>query len=357
MNFKTYLKREIEKALFIEINMDVTLKLKGNPILKRGDYPLLPDDIIDYAKKGIDSIPSDSLIRGMIYVIACDRDFKYNASYIDFLNSIEGIQSYLIMNIEKYKVSDTKKAIVYSTALSVLNPKAENKMNTIYLLMDYYEKTNLEFIEDEIIEKLNSLTNEYPAYGIPNLHLGEYYLDKDIDKAKMHLRKCQNDSKTKEKAFEILEKIRIVEEYDKAVDLVKNEKGDEALKTLIPYCNENPENLDAKYYTAIAYRQIGDSYNALYYLKELTDIAERPEVYNEIGFNLAKMEEFQAAMEYFKKALKITPDDSSIICNIGVCHLNLLEVEEAKKAFELASRINPKDEVAKSWIKEMGKGI
>lgn len=353
MDYITYLKKEIEKTIFIQIKKDINLNIKGNPILKAGDYPILPEDVFYIAQNNIDSIPADAIIRGMIYLTACDREFKLNNKYISFLKSFEGIESYIIMEIEKNKKDELKKSIIYASTLCELKNTKENNMNRIYLLMEHFNRTGLTFLEEEIIKSLQDLRVKYPDYGPSNYHLGEYYLNKDMDLAKLYLRKSLDDPKTQDMAIEILEKIRVTEEYDRAVEMVKAGQGEEALKILIPYCQMRPDNLDAKYYTAVSYRQLGDNYNAMLYLKELTEIAERPEVYNEIGLNLAELGEFEASKEYFKRALKIKPDDSSIICNIGVCELNLGETDEAKKAFELASRINPEDEVAINWLTEL----
>lgn len=353
MDYITYLKKEIEKTIFIQIKKDIILNMKGNPVLSAGDYPILPKDVIHIAQNETDSIPAEAIIRGMIYLIACDKDFNLNNKYISFLKSFRGVESYIIMEIEKNKKDELKKSIIYASTLCEIRNTKENKMNRIYLLMEHFNRTGLNFLEEEILRSLEDLKLKNPEYGPLNYHFGEYYLNKDMDLAKHYLRISLDDPKTHEMANQILEKIRVTEEYDSAVEMVKAGQGDEALKILIPYCNICPDNLDAKYFTAVSYRQLGDNYNAMLYLKELTTIAERPEVYNEIGLNLAELGEFEASKEYFKKALKIKPDDSSIICNIGVCNLNLGEIDEARKAFGLAARINPNDEVAIKWLNEL----
>lgn len=352
MNYEMYLKREIEKTVFIETNKDLIVNIKGNPVLKKGEYPLLPQDIVNFAQRGLDGVPGEAIINGMIYIIACDPEFKYNNIYIEFLRSIEGVDSYIIMNIEKYKNEDIKKAVIFASALLAVNSDKKYAMNRCYLIMDLYEKTGLETVEGEILKSLEKLIAEYPDFPEPNYYLGEYYLDKDKDKAKFYLRKCINDPKNHEKVSELLERIHSIENYDRAVDMVKAGKGQEALKILIPYVENNPESLDGLYYTAVAYRQAGDPYRAMDYLDNLLNYGERLEVYSEIGLNLASLNDFETALEYFKKALKIMPSDSGIICNMGVCHLGLGQRDEAKHAFELAFRINPKDEIAQEWLKK-----
>lgn len=353
MNYELYLKKEIEKSMFIETNKDLIVNIKGNPILKKGEYPLMPQDVVSFAQRGIEGVPADAIINGMLYIIACDPAFKYNDKYIEFLKSIEGIEDYIIMNIEKNKASDLKKALIFSTALLAVRPDKKYSMNRCYLLMELYEKSGMEAISTEIIKSLEGIIAEYPDFAEPSYYLGEYYAEKDLDKSKFYLRKCMNDPKIYEKASELLEKIHSIENYDDAVDMVKAGNGQEALKTLIPYTENHPQNLDAKYYTAVAYRQAGDPYRALDYLDNLLNYGETLEVYSEIALNLAALNDFESALGYFKKALKIMPDDSGIICNIGVCHLSLGQTVEAKHAFELAYRINPKDEIAKEWLKKI----
>lgn len=353
MSYDLYMKKEIEKTVFIQTNKNIVVNIPGYPELKKGEYPLMPQDVVSFAQLGIDEIPGDAIIKGMIYLIACDPNFKYNHDYKEFLKSIEGIESFIIMDIEKNKETNIKRAVIYSTTLAVIKPSKQNSMNRCYLLMELLNSTNLETIEAEIVKSLIDMSDSYPGFGEPNYHLGEYYLDKDIDMSKLYLRKALLDEDTEEEAKKLLDRIKIVENYDNAVDLVKSGNGQEALKTLLPYIEANPESLDAKYYTAIAYRQLGNSYRALDFLDELLNHGERLEVYSEIGLNLAELQDFESALEYFKKALKIMPDDSGIICNIGACHLRLRQLDEARHAFELASRINPKDDIAKAWLKQM----
>lgn len=107
------------------------------------------------------------------------------------------------------------------------------------------------------------------------------------------------------------------------------------------------------YYIAICYRNLQLNEKALYYLNLLLDKPERPEVYVEIGLNLASLGYFEDALAYFKDALKLKPNDSTIICNIGVCYLYLNENQRAKESFELALKIDKDDEVAKKWLEKI----
>ncbi|KMT22621.1 tetratricopeptide repeat protein [Clostridium cylindrosporum] len=355
MNYNTYLKREIEKALFIEIGRDVPLNIGSSEVvLKKGEYPILPKDMIKMAEgneKGSGGgIQLPVLIDGMIYLVGCDKEFKYFKLYKEFLKNAKGMISYIIKNIEANKDSDMKSSLIHLNTLCEIEPKKEYLYNRVVHLMNMLEKTSLEFLEEEILKSLERLSEEYEDFPMPFYHLGEYYINKDMDKAKVYLRKCLDYDETRLDAADLLDRIKSVEDYDSAIDLVKEGRGEEALKTLYNITDSQPENLDAKYYLCVALRQSNHNHKALMMLKELSDSIERQEVYAEIALNLAALSEFEAAIDYFRKALKIMPNDSGIICNIGVCQLNIGEIDEAEKTFSLASRINKNDEIALQWL-------
>lgn len=358
MDYNIYLKREIEKALFIEIGRDIPMNIGGrDTILKKGEYPILPKDMIKIAEaneKGENGgINIAVLIDGMIYLVGCDKEFKYTPLYKVFLSKAKGVVSYIIKNIEEKKNTDMKAALIYLNTLCEIEPEKNNLYNRVIHLMSMFEKLSLEFLEEEIVRSLEEIIEEYEDFPMPLYHLGEYYINKDMDKAKIYLRKCLDFEETKVDAYDLLERIKSVEEYDNAVDMVKQGKGEEVLKTLYRIIEDQPNNLDAKYYLAVALRQSSHFEKSLMLLKELTDNMERQEVYVEIGLNLAAISEFEAALVYFKKALEIKPDEIGIICNMGVCHLSLGNIAEAEKAFSLANRIDPKDEIAILWLERL----
>lgn len=355
MDYNSYIKSEIEKTLFVEIKEDLTLNMEGAPLLSKGEYPVLSEDLINNAQKSIDVLTPDMLIKGMLHIIACDPKFIHNNKYINFIKAIPELRSYMIMKVNDNTQSNIKKAIIYITALSEIYHEKEYLYNRVLLLMEHYENTGLEFLESEILEGLTSLSQEFPEYTPPLYNLGEYYLNKDLDLAKVYLRKCCEGSNGEiaERAEELLERIKSVDKFDEAIELIKGGLGLDALKILIPIVINDPEHFDAKYYAAVAYRQTENYQKALLYLNELIEFAERAEVYTEIALNLAELGRYEDALENLKKALKITPDDTGIICNIGVCQLNLGQLEEALKTFELVHRMDPEDDIALSWIEQI----
>jgi len=351
MDFHQYIKNELDNILFVEIGRDITFA--NGKRIEKGEYPISSSDIIKVAKNGHGEIPVTFLINGMVYVLGCDEKFKYNQNYIEKLKSIDGIENYLILEIEKSAKDNKKRALIYASTLCILNPNKSNLYNRCVILMNIYDETKQDFFVPEIVESLKKITENYPGFIPANFNLGKYYTSKDLDMAKHYLSKCKHDKDYGEESVKILKEIDAVENYDNAVAMVKQGHGAQALKYLITYCNDNPDDPNAKFYTAIALRQSGNFEDALVYLKDLINYGRTANVLSEIALNLASLKKFGPALKYFGEALKIAPDDEAIICNIAVCYLNLGMFDEAKTNFEKAFSLNPDDKIAEEWLNKL----
>ncbi len=349
LNYVDYIKKEVEKILFIEIERDINFKIKNNFTLKKGEYPIYAEKLKEMALSGTSNINLTYILEGIITILGVDENFKYKDLYLSTLKNIDGIESYIISQIEKNKQNNLKKSLIYANTLIKINNSETNQINRIYLLFDLQAKTGLDF-KDEIEKSLKDVLKTNIENPTANYNLALLYLNFDRDLAKYHLRKCLNYPITKKEAEELLYKIELVENFDRAVDLIKQQQYKEALNILIPLIEEEPQNLNAIYYTALCYRNLNLNEKALYYLYMLKDQPERPEVLIEIGLNLASLSYFEDALEYFKDALKLKPNDQTIISNIGVCYYYLGQVDKAKEAFELSLKLNKDDEVTKKWL-------
>jgi Flp pilus assembly protein TadD len=353
MDYDGFLKLEIEKTIYIEFKKDMSFNSDMVFVLPEGFYPILPKDMVSIAKEGSGSIPLQVIIDGMLYMIACDRQFKYNESYIECLKKVENIKNYIIMKIEKSRSNFHKTAIIYATALSELYPSRTNDLNRIYELVEYSKINPSEFIDEEIKYSLEKAIKDYPDYTPTCLYLAEYYINSDRDRAKMLLNKAITNPESSVRASELLERIRLVEDYDKAVEKVKQGRGSEALETLKGVLENNKDNPDVRYYTSVALRQCGDYEGALEMLEELVKNCALPEVLSEAGLNYAFIGDFNEALKSFQQALEMKPKDPEILCNIGVCRLNLGQLDEAKGAINKAHALNPKDEIINTWLEQI----
>lgn len=80
-------------------------------------------------------------------------------------------------------------------------------------------------------------------------------------------------------------------------------------------------------------------------------------VFNTLGVLFRKKGDPPEALKQYHKALKVHPDEPYIYYNIGRLHLDMKNMDEAKKAFEQALEKDPAFDEAKQVIKAIDLGI
>ncbi|MCX7911310.1 MAG: hypothetical protein N2505_07025, partial [Endomicrobia bacterium] len=183
MRYVDYLKKEVEKILFIEINKDITFQIKNPFTLKKGEYPILVENLKEMALKGESNIKLNYILDGIITLLGVDDDFIYKYSYINLLKDISSIESYIINQIEKNKSQNIKKALIYANTLCLLNKSEVNLINRLYILFELQNKTGLDF-KDEIEKSLKEVLEINPNNAIANYNLALMYINDDRDIAK-----------------------------------------------------------------------------------------------------------------------------------------------------------------------------
>lgn len=363
------MKTRLRDMIFLELNKDICLSDKLN-IDKEIPLPILSKYLI----KGIESseylkeINFENIIVSMIYVIGCDHDFKYNNSYIKILKDAKSyINGYLLnksielINDEKYldaliylntldKISDNHWEIRYNIANTMV--KIAEASNSINNIDNYNLYNNLSFFE------FLRLSWEFPFFSYPHYHMGFYYIkDKQFEKALDEW----------EKAYENMEDEDIREELkdliDNTLDNMSFEEGklfiiegniQEGLKRLIPLTEKHELWGEAKYFTALGYRKLGNYEKAELLLMELINSGETfSEIYNELGLCYFNLEDNGKALEYFKIAVGLKGDDAGYLCNLGVACYKSGNDKKAKEYIYKAYNINPEDELTmqcKEWI-------
>ncbi|MBF0474334.1 MAG: tetratricopeptide repeat protein, partial [Deltaproteobacteria bacterium] len=65
----------------------------------------------------------------------------------------------------------------------------------------------------------------------------------------------------------------------------------------------------------------------------------------------------KAAMAYYKKALKVNPQDENVYYNMGRLNLDIKRFDEARKSFMAALSINPEFREAKNILRSLDLGL
>ncbi|MCP3890353.1 MAG: tetratricopeptide repeat protein, partial [Desulfobulbaceae bacterium] len=126
------------------------------------------------------------------------------------------------------------------------------------------------------------------------------------------------------------------------------------------------------------YRLIGDSNKAEEYMQQAAEIyldtdkigtaegilneildsgSDSMNVFNTLGVLYRKKGESETALQHYKKALKVHPDESYIYYNIGRLYMDMKDTEKAVEYFKQSLEKDPEFEDSKQVIKAIELGI
>jgi len=175
------------------------------------------------------------------------------------------------------------------------------------------------------------------------------FLIKEAEQLKMEgnheeaIKKCEkalySDLTYTEAYEEIGDNYLSLREYDKAKKALR-----QALRT-------NARSANANYLLGFLYSAIGEFKKSIKYL-EISDGYEpnHPEILRCLGWSLYHDGQRRRGIVLLERALALSPQDSLILSDLGVCYLNSKKFERASKLFRTVLDIEPANEKAKECL-------
>lgn len=121
----------------------------------------------------------------------------------------------------------------------------------------------------------------------------------------------------------------------------EEEKARELLKKEIKvYENDSVKHVQTIEYVANEYLKLGDTIDAIKLYNQLSDeYRYSGEFNNKIGILYSKMQKNKSALHEFKKAVKVDPDNSTFLYNLGIGYLNIGNKRRAKSHFKKSAEL------------------
>lgn len=168
----------------------------------------------------------------------------------------------------------------------------------------------------------------------------------------------ENDRYKKQRANEIIQEIssRNLEDYlfRSAYEAIQANNEEKALEDIKVFLEKNPKVWNAWFMLGWALRRLNrweDAKNAFEQALELG--GKNSETYNELAICLLELGYYNQCQDKLFQALKISPEDTKIMSNLGFLALKQGELEEAKKYFETVLTYDPNDELAKHALENL----
>jgi tetratricopeptide (TPR) repeat protein len=218
----------------------------------------------------------------------------------------------------------------------LLAAKADKNDKIAYLA--YSELGNIALSNNklsEAAEYLQKAVNINPTDATDHYNLALVYLkQKRTEDALPHLKKAESLSNEN---TQILENLGLayqqINDYQKSIEIYQK-----ILKV-------NNKNINALSQIANIFYKEGKIHEALNAFKSIAEFRPATEhariAYLNIGNILDDLQRFDEAIEYYKKALIIKPNDDSAYYNMGITYKHANQNEKAIHAWQKASQLNP----------------
>ncbi len=348
MAIKESFRNRIDDILFLSINQERIKGLFGVNIKEEIYMPISAKSLIEKIQKGneVDEISIGYFVEGMFTVLGLDKDFKFNRYYIELLKNLDKSVEYVKGLIAKQvRTKKYEEAYILLKGLSLVK-NSEEVNEKLLMLANELRKNNKDYDKEllDIIEMSKEIQNNKMSH----IYYAEYLKEKgDSEKALFHINEFIRKGGTETTEItDVKESLKRGVEFSKAKELVYD-NPEEALKILVPFLKEMGNEASIYYYIAIAYRNLENFDKAIFYLNDGIAIDNSfPEMFNEMGINLASIGNYKDAIEYLRKAFEATKS-IEICTNLIMCYLNIQDEEQAKYHFELAKKIDENDDVLK----------
>ncbi|MDO5754932.1 MAG: hypothetical protein Q4P28_01675 [Tissierellia bacterium] len=336
MDIKEFFLEEHPRLYYLELK-------EGKRYFKGEDLPLpiVKDDFLENIKKSRfrEEVEIKHFIKGMIFNISIDPEFKYNERYLEILKEWTKDLQGLIFQMGISSLSKPKDAIHFFHANEVLGVK--DRRNRFFYGFLLHELTKDVEIRRKILLMMNELLRENPEFPLPyfglaniEIHQGNYlkanlYLEQALEKIdhweeeeglKQSLKEMiqsqkqaiEKDSKLQEASLYLeqgsLKKAQeILLSFDGEIGIVQYLLGKVALKS--GQYHGAKEYFDRAY--DLDYRELS------YYLDaSFTDF--------ELGF-------VKGALDKLTEGLERYIEDENLLYNRAMVYITLEEFEKAKE--------------------------
>ncbi len=323
-----YLLPHLNNYLFDELSEKYLKKAGLDDILSGVPIPVRKDEI--------NAVSTETIAKGMAFVIGCDPKFKYTDNYIAYIFRVSDKSfAYALVaeGVENARKNEYEHACINFRAAMLLDPE---NVDALYCYgracKDAYENGDDEdFIarfKAESLEAFEEVTLCRPDFAEAYYFLGYGYINLGLYiKAKLTWDEFMKLSKDEEKKKEISERLDSLEEpveIEEGYNMILSGKFDDGIAVLEKYTESKFQDWwPLWYYLGVAYSCVGELRAAEEHLKRVLKLSpSNTETMSELVNVYEKLGEEEMAEKYRKKieivAENVEKDREEVMKDRGV---------------------------------------
>ncbi|AFS77947.1 TPR repeat-containing protein [Gottschalkia acidurici 9a] len=369
-----YFKKKTKNISFIEIQPDSYIEVSGHKVEKEIPLPIVVDELIDEIQRGdgLDEIKFASFIKGIIYTIGVDPEFKYFEAYKKILYSYDKkIEEYILyISLKSINEGSLESGLIGLRALYFLNEDNLYGKYNYALALEERAKESLNLKDTELANAflngsttiLEEILNADSSFHLAYYKLGYHYKNRsEFKKCQLTWEKFLRIGKEEELLQEVRENLDSIKDdviYEEGYSSILNGDPQSGLDKLLPLEPKYENWWNLYFMIGLGFRQLNLFEEAKGYFEKVLEIEEdQVDAINELGLCLVYLGETISGIQKFTKAIELRPNDYEIMCNRGMSYLQMNDIENAQRDILKAYNINPNDEITIACKNELEKSI
>lgn len=335
------------------------VSMEGRRDFKIGDFQVredvpLPVFCAEGKNFSSEDITPDNIILGMFRVIKENPESEHLNYYREFIYNVkQDIDAQLTSAaFEAENNGDYSDAIDIYQGLLILNPNSLDHLLNIAICYDEYsihlfakgkegEALHMEELAYQYFKAIDAVPEKTDrAY----YYLGRFYFAREnYEKAMEYFKEFVRETKDSERKAEVLKALESVqnlgvlnEDYRYAEELVESDKDEAAIEYVDKFIASFPLSWNGYYLKGYIYRKLGEYNKAIENFEHSLKLnGSQADLYNELGLCHMNLENYNQAELHYSKALRNSPDDMSIYYNLAVLSYKRGNFKEALKYCEV----------------------
>lgn len=362
-----YLLEKKDEVVFSNLKPGKKIDINGYTIDSNFRIPMLTADLVKKVKENEDEdIDVRLMVNAMVKVIGIDNNFVDANRYKEFLLKFDPKIGDKILKNGLYYASKKN----YMEALVHMSAAYEFKNDDLNVLYNYAKLCDelAEIRKDEPNESndflqtanevFNYITEKYPSFPDSYYYLGFHFaMESKFNKAKEYFKIAIDngiDDNKKTKIIELIKDLDDKSDFERGSELVMNGRFQEGLEKLLPLEEFHNDWWNLLFFIGLAYRHLQKYDKAIGYFKRTLEYnSGHCETYNELGIACLSIGHINDAKKAYEEALKIDPDNHELLCNIAIVYLNEENYKEAERYLLKAKKAKSDDEIVDAWLKKL----